>query len=398
MAKLHYKSHIGILSRGSISPWGDNVHRFPYKASHTFIGVDQFGEEILPVGVLPNDAEEAIKKLSQSHKAYKQLDRSVLLAIQAARHALSSINIPDDSKVGINIGSSRGATGTFEKYYKDFLVSEKGETSPYTSPTTTLGNIASWVMADLGLNGSVLSHSITCSTAIQAIANAEAWLLSGKADDFIAGGSEAPLTAFTLAQMQALKIYTQNADEQYPSRPLAKKPTNGMVLGEGAGIFYLKALDWQAFVEDDSLILLESTGFGNEPLEGFTGISREGTCFKRAMEMALNQQDTGFDVDIILMHAPGTVKGDQAEINAVNEVFSGSIPMLYSNKWQIGHSFGASAALSLVQAINILNQQEIPEMPYASKSESCQPPIRKIMVNAAGFGGNAGSLIVSKPF
>jgi len=305
---------------------------------------------------------------------------------------------PEKSKTGINIGSSRGATATFEKHHEAFLASKTAKASPYASPTTTLGNLSSWVMADLQLHGPVLSHSITCSTAVQALANGMAWLKAGMADYFLAGGSEAPLTPFTLAQMQALKIYAGDTSADYPCRPLAQNPANGLVLGEGAATFFLESLPITAFMHEDGPVLLEAAGFGNESLEGFTGISEEGLCFQRAMQMALAGQETGFHVDLVLMHAPGTVKGDKAEATAIESVFSNNQPVCYSNKWQIGHTFGSSAALSLIQAIEILRQQKLPALPYHATTGTCQLPVRKIMINAAGFGGNAGTLIVTKPF
>ncbi len=392
------KQHIGIRQMGSLGPWGTNEEMSNLLGPKAYITHQQIDGDTFPVAALPKKLDEDIDNLKQSHNAYKQLDRSVLLSILASRKAIKKNEFPPGTKVGINIGSSRGATATFEKHYHDYMNTGKGKASPYASPTTTLGNLSSWVMADLALNGPVLSHSITCSTAIQALGNGMAWLKSGMADLFLAGGSEAPLTPFTLAQMQALKIYSTDSDADYPSRPLANNPRNGMILGEGAASFLLEPLSRQNFAGEKTNILLEAVGFGNEPLQGFTGISLEGTCFKRAMEMALEDADTGFDVDLILMHAPGTVKGDQAEAKAVRDVFGSNLPMLYSNKWQIGHTFGASAALSLVQALSILNTQQIPEFPYPIKNNTCQTPVRKIMINAAGFGGNAGSVIVSKPF
>ena len=58
--------------------------------------------------------------------------------------------------VGVNIGSSRGATQLFEKYHQYFLYKPGKRMSPLVSPTTTLGNIASWVAYDLGLDGAGL--------------------------------------------------------------------------------------------------------------------------------------------------------------------------------------------------------------------------------------------------
>ena len=74
----------------------------------------------------------------------------------------------------INIGSSRGATSLFEKYHTDFL--QTGKVSPFTSPTTTLGNISSWVSQELGTKGLQIDQSVTCSTAMHALLNGIAWL------------------------------------------------------------------------------------------------------------------------------------------------------------------------------------------------------------------------------
>ena len=119
----------------------------------------------------------------------------------------------------MNMGSSRGATQLFEKYHQHFIDFPKKRISPLVSPTTTLGNIASWVAYDLGSEGATLSHSITCSTALHGVMNACAWLKSDMADKFIVGGSEAPLTDFTIAQMKALGVYSKQ-DFTWPCSPL----------------------------------------------------------------------------------------------------------------------------------------------------------------------------------
>lgn len=142
--------------------------------------------------------------------------------------------------------------------------------------------------------------------------------------------------------------------------------------------------------------IVESIGLGSEPLEGFTGISREGTCFQRAMRKAIQQQISPDPPDLIIPHAPGTVKGDQAEFNAIHKIFGSDIPPLYSHKWQTGHTFGASAGLSISLALFILKNQNVPEFPYPVETKKPVIPINKIMINAAGFGGNAGSLILSR--
>ena len=66
---------------------------------------------------------------------------------------------------------------------------------------------------DLQTKGPEISHSITCSTGLHALLNGVTWLLSGMSDKFLVGGSEAALTDFTIAQMQALKVYAKSSGE-----------------------------------------------------------------------------------------------------------------------------------------------------------------------------------------
>jgi len=68
---------------------------------------------------------------------------------------------------------------------------------------------------------------------------------------------------------------------------------------------------------------------------------------------------------------------------------------LTSNKWKLGHTFGASGMLSLELAILMLKHQHfiaIPETEFKSKPKK----INKILVNAVGFGGNAVSVLLEK--
>jgi 3-oxoacyl-[acyl-carrier-protein] synthase II len=257
--------------------------------------------------------------------------------------------------------------------------------------------VSSWVMHDLGLSGPGMGHSVTCSTTLQSLANGMAWLRSGMASRFIAGGTEAPLTPFTLAQMSALKVTAKGTGDGFPCKPLAisVQPGEGMVLGEGAAMFLLEADT--SLNGRSALAVIESVGLASEHPSGFTAMSPEGDCLKRAMESALDQA-YGLQIDLIILHAPGTGKGDRAELAAIQHVFGQNTPAIYMPKWQTGHLLGASAGLSLAMAINILHGHAIPDSPYPTLSTLNAAPgnaVKRIMVNAAGFGGNAGSVIVS---
>ena len=307
----------------------------------------------------------------------------------ASRKAIQNAGWTSEDVFGINIGSSRGATDLFEKHHQEYL--ETGKAQTLSSPTTTLGNISSWVAHDLQSSGPEISHSITCSTALHAVLNGVAWLRSGMADKFLAGGSEAPLTDFTVAQMRALKIYS-NSEENYPCRALdLEKTQNTLILGEGAGVCCL-----EMGKKENALAFIEGIGYATEILEHNISISAEATCFQKSMKMALKDIDLA-EVDVIVMHAPGTKAGDLTEYRAIEKVFTSTLPMLTTNKWKIGHTFGASGMLSIEMAILMLQHQEFIGVPYLNPVRVSNPDrvLKKVLVNAVGFGGNAVSVLLS---
>lgn len=337
------------------------------------------------VAALTASGRAEIEHIRLSDPKYKNLDDSVLFALFTARKAVSEAGWTDGN-FGINIGSSRGATGVFESHHAEFLTT--GKTSPLASPVTTLGNISSWVAHDLGSCGPEISHSITCSTALHAVLNGIAWIKSDMAHRFLAGGSEAPLTPFTLAQMKAMKIYSKEEGD-YACRALDfDKAANSMVLGEGAAACCL-----ERDVHPSALAIISGYGYATELLEHNASLSAEATCFQRSIRMALEGLDPA-SVDAIVMHAPGTKRGDRAEKAAIDKVFGSRLPLLTGNKWMAGHTFGASGLLSLEMAVMMVRSNQFFPVPFLEQPHLRD--IKRVLVNAVGFGGNAVSLVVDR--
>ncbi|MEM1002157.1 MAG: beta-ketoacyl synthase N-terminal-like domain-containing protein [Bacteroidota bacterium] len=337
------------------------------------------------VSKLSEEQNESIQLIKQDPQ-YRYLDRTVLLALDCSRRALERANWSKGSNFGINIGSSRGATELFENYYSDFKSNKM--VSPLCSPSTTLGNISSWVAHDLKSKGPEISHSITCSTALHAILNGIAWITSGLADRFMAGGSEAPLTDFTIGQMKALKIYSKE-ESNYPCRALdTNKTRNSMILSEGAGMVCL-----QSKAPKKPLGKIIGIGYATEPLIHGASLSSNAQCIQEAMTMALGTHKKE-QIDAVITHTPGTVKGDQAEIEALNSIFCNKIPALTTNKWIVGHSLGTSGLLSIEMALLMLEHQEFVNLPFFEQKTPLN--LSKIMINAVGFGGNAVSILLTK--
>ncbi len=393
------KTKIAITALTSISPLGNNPTDIwnNYLSDKTLISTKEFDGKSQFVATIPSEIRNEITQLRKEAIKYKALDETVLLALLTSRKAIKNAGWKQGDDFGINIGSSRGATQLFEKHHKEFL--ETGKTATLTSPTTTLGNISSWVAHDLKSQGPEISHSITCSTALHAVLNAVAWLQSGLATKFLVGGSEAPLTAFTIAQMHSLKIYAKE-NQEFPCRAFdLEKTKNSMVLGEGAAMACLELGQ-----NKNALAYITGIGYATDELEHNISISEEAICFQKSMQMALGKTNYG-EVDVIIMHAPGTLKGDISEYKAIQKIFTSSVrhsasvgdtlPMLTTNKWKIGHTFGASGMLSIEMALLMLQHQKFIGVPFA-KNQGNRKEIRNILVNAVGFGGNAVSVLISK--
>lgn len=361
----------------------------PYNiCSNNEIPVFEQNDDGFVFAPLHNDWLDDLQALVSQSSHYKRVDRSVQLALLCATR-MDKTKI--DTGTSVFMSSSRGATGLWEKSIKMF--SESGKTQVTTSPLTTLANISSEVSSYMQLGGVSLEHSLTCSSGVASILHAISWLKSGMGKSVIAGASEAPLTSFTMAQVKALGINTPFAPTEFPCRPFNAAGKNTFVLAEASGMALIKMKHNNEIVSGE--IIVEAVGHAFVSPPSLTGIDNQGAALQHSMRMAL--ANAGGPVDLILAHAPGTVKGDKAEWNAVGEVFGEISPKVYSTKWLTGHSYAASAFLNLAFAQFLFRKGALPPFPYENYS-GCTPfpaQISRVLINVTGFGGNAMSLVLS---
>jgi 3-oxoacyl-(acyl-carrier-protein) synthase len=329
---------------------------------------------------LSNTLEAELNALKSSDRRYSKLDRSVLLGLLCAQKLKEKTELNHPM---VNVGSSRGATEIWEKHYQHFIDAETCKVD--ASPSTTLGNISSWIGQLIGGEGAHFSHSITCSSAHHAVLNAVAWLNSGMSEQAVVGGCEAPLTHFGMAQMQALGIYAQDIQAEYPVKAFAlDKKEGAMALGEAACLFSI------SHKQTPESIKIAGIGWGTESILHGSSISSDGLAMQKAMKMAT--KNGGIVPDVIVSHSPGTYKGDKAESEAIKAIFGEDIPVT-NNKWKIGHSFGASAAMSMEMAVLMLQNQVFYPLPYITNAPEPKQ-IKNVLINSVGFGGNAVSILL----
>ena len=365
---------IYINGRGSISAAGNTAaesyeafrSRQPTWSVHPATGLPVYSIPQLPL-------HTGIAAFARKRGA----DRATVLSLHAAEQAVKQANWEGEN-FAILVGCSRGPTGNWEAQYDYFR--QRGAAMTKASPRTTLGGIG-FALADYFNTASVATGmSVTCSSGFHALLHGVALLRSGMVDKVLVGGAEAPITTFTLRQMQAMRIYAAipEAPHQHACRPLmhGTYPSSGMALGEGAAFVCLS--------KQPADYTVAGLGFARERTKSATGISPEGAGLYAAMKAALTEADVAYADAIV--HDPGTERGGKAEQHALGRLFGHpeiNEADAMSNKHLTGHTFGASGPLGLDFALSLLEANYRPEHPV-------------LLVNATGFGGNAVSVVVRK--
>lgn len=375
---------IYINGRGSLSAAGRNSAAAweTYAAGRrTWKTEETTGLPVYRAGDLP--AEPAIKEAVRRGGA----DRATELALYAAEEAVREAGW-EGIDFSILVGCSRGPTESWETGFDQFR--ELGRVGTRTSPQTTLGGIGFALADHFGTSALASGLSVTCSSGLHALLHGVALLRSGMAERVLVGGAEAPLTEFTLRQMEALRITAPvPANSDFACRPFADPPS-GMALGEGAAFFALSL--------EPGPFELSGLAFAREAAGSATGITSDGAALQRTLREC---RDKAGAPDFIVAHAPGTKRGDAAELAALQGIFGEETgaPLVTSFKWATGHTFGASGPLALDAAASMLARQHWVGLPYRKEETgshsagSVEPgPLVRGMVNATGFGGNAVSV------
>jgi 3-oxoacyl-(acyl-carrier-protein) synthase len=380
-----------VTGYGSMSPAGTSPERveFRYRSGKTAVRPTRVGNEEIWAARLDDEAESELQTWAGSLRRHEKLyDRAAILA--AAASDCAARHWQPGSSYAVVMGTARGAAGLTERYLSEFTPGRR--VSPFASPLTTTGGLASLaaaaLSARLGPATTAFVISQTCVSGLTAVATAAAMIRAGVVERALAGGAEAPLTPFTVAAVRATGVYSRRLAGDFPCRPMGGAADDGMVLGEGAAVFALE----RARADVRAMAAILGAGFGAERPEHLAAMSADGAALQSAMKTAIAA--AGAYPDLVVVHAPGTHSGDAAELAALRAVWGARpLPMIYAPKWLTGHALGAAPALALELALLMLQSPHPPNMPYDVPGNPVSR-VRSVMVNAAGFGGAAASLIL----
>jgi len=249
-----------------------------------------------------------------------------------------------------------------------------------------------------------------CAAGVQAIGDAARMIRAGEADIALCGGAEACIDLVALGGFAAARALSTgfNDEPRKASRPF-DRDRDGFVMGEGAGLLVIEALEHA--LARGATILAELTGYGTSAdAYHITSGPEDGSGARRAMEAAMRQADLKpDDIRHLNAHSTSTPVGDKGELAAIKAVFGGGKTIAVSaTKSVTGHLLGAAGGLEAVFTVLALRDQVVPptlnlENPDDDAQgldlvarEARPAAIEHAISNGFGFGGVNASVVFSR--
>lgn len=325
--------------------------------------------------------------------------RTALLSMVAAKEALSNSGISNISslRAGFISANTVGGIDKTEQFYAAYLNNPKrGKLKDVVNHEC--GTVTEIVADALGIKDYVTTISTACSSSANAIFFGARLIKHGMLDVVVAGGTDA-LTKFTLNGFNTLMILDREFCKPFDEN------RNGLNLGEGAGYVVLVS---EKVAQTLSNIYCTLSGYCNRnDAYHQTASSPDGRGSFLAMLGALAMSGLQpADIDYINLHGTGTQNNDQAEGTAIQRLFQPGYPKMSSTKSFTGHTLGASGGIEAVFSVlairhglvypNLRLKTPIEAFPFAAETQLLtNQPVKHVLSNSFGFGGNCSSLIFS---
>ena len=365
---------------------------------HGVVDAAGFGPAIDAASVIP--ATEA-----------RLVDRSIVIALRAAEDAIGDAGIEvgrdvDPYRVAVVIAGVGGLQTLTEQAVQR---SQRGRlgVSPYLLPGTLPNMAAARVALRFGIRGYTSSIGTACAAGGQSIGEAMRLLRAGEADVVVCGCSEAPLfPTFADGFGNALALARGWSDPTAASRPFDRR-RNGLVLGEGAGVFVVERPEFAAARgarRHADVLGWAATNDAYHP----TTPRPDGSSAAESMRRAL--RDAGLsasDIGYVNAHGTSTRAGDAAEAAALRGVYPTQTPPVSSTKGVTGHLLGASGVVEAAIAIMAMRHGLLPpthnlddpdpacELNHIRK-QPLKAAVNAVLSNSFGFGGHNVSLVLGR--
>jgi len=350
-------------------------------------------------------------------KEGRKLDLFSKYAIIVADEAVADAGLVAENlnldRIGVIWGSGIGGINTFQEEVSAFL---KGDGTPRFNPffiPKMISDIAGGhISMKYGFRGPNFSLVSACATSTNALIDAYNYIRLGKADAFVAGGSEAAINESGIGGFNAMHaLSTRNDDPKTASRPF-DKDRDGFVMGEGAGCVILE--EYEHAVARGAKIYAEVAGGGlSADAHHITAPHPDGLGALNVMRSALQDDPdlTPESLDYINVHGTSTPLGDISELKAIKAVFGEHAYKMNisSTKSMTGHLLGAAGAIEGIATLlavknNIVpptinhftDDDEIDNKLNLTFHKAQEREIKAALSNTFGFGGHNASIIFKK--
>lgn len=387
-----------ITGAGTINPLGVDVAQTYDALKNGCCGIGSLDIRdadrlSIQIGAQVRDYDETAHFNRQQIALY---DRFTQFTLLAARQAIAQSELTfagalaDES--GVILGTSGGGLTTQDENYRVVYEDGKNRVHPFIVPKLMNNAAVSQVSMEFNLRGPSFTVATACASSNHAMGQAFNMVRSGMAKAMLTGGSEAMLCFGGIKAWEGLRVMSRDA-----CRPFSAT-RNGMVQGEGAGVFVFEDYDHAKARGAD--ILCEVAGFAmSSDASDIVMPSKQGAA--RAIAGALKDaQIAPEQVGYINAHGTGTAANDKTECAAVADVFGAHADrlMISSTKSMHGHLIGGTGAVELLACIMALRDGVIaPTIGYEEPDPECaldvvpnearQASVDVTLSNAFAFGG-----------
>lgn len=388
-------AHIPIVGMGAVCTAGYGVQK-----GYSIVKKGQDG--LKPLSLFDSELKEVplvgqIDISPEEILGHEVPNRSTGLALCAINEALALFPNRDKLRLGIVLATTVAGVSRSELFYRSFrqkpeYASKAALELAYHEPTAMAGYIANKIKAQ-----GFQSLSTACSTSLHALGMAKRLIEQDEYDLCLAIGVDA-LSLLTLRGFASLMLIDFKGCKPFDQHRI------GISLGEGAGVMLLAS---KKVAEKSGIKPIATvSGWGaSADCHHMTAPHPEGEGAIRAISQAMNEADISpEEIDMITGHATATPDNDVSEIKALRSIFN-PMPPIISMKRSLGHTLAASGTLEAVFTVCALEDNYIPATAGFSvidknigitPSPGVKKPLKHILKNAFGFGGNNGAVIISK--
>jgi 3-oxoacyl-[acyl-carrier-protein] synthase II len=322
-------------------------------------------------------------------KGLRTLDRLTKLLVVAARLSLHDAGIKKDNqwalpeklgadRVGVCCSNAYGSLEAIHELDRVAVLEDARYINPAKFPNTVSNSASGYVSIWEDLRALNVSVSDGNCGAFDAVACADIFLATDRADAILTGGGEAMSEALYLA-FDKLGVLSEKSK-----------------LGEGAAFLMLETTE--AAAARGANVLARVTGYGTAfiapPKESDPLLFASPLALERAIKSALEDAKIGSvsDVDLVISGVAGFSYFDRHELRAIDQVLGDKVPIASPKREFFGESLGAGGALAMATATAWLQGAPVSCLTRGSVTS----PPKTILLTSVGYYGNASALVMQR--